>query len=487
MSTVVLATDCDTFLERLLRGWAASGPAEVAVVEVGETTCTTVTRRQLVERAGTTAGALRSAGVGSDSLVVVGAANDAATLDVCIGAWLVGATVVLGDPALDRSVLRRRVRASPWSKRPHVMSADIASGVAQPPVDDLWTQTGFPEPAVLLATGGSTGLPRLVPGPVSLDQAMFESYALLLKRANWKPEHRQLVSGPLFHAAPLLHALVGLVMGNSLVCLRRFDPRRFREALVEHSVEWCQLTPYQMLRIVSVRDLEAEDLASLRGLLHTAAPCPPWLKQKWIELLGPDRIFELYSSTEAIGVTLASGTEWLERPGTVGRGFATRLRIVGDDGLPVGPGEVGVVYMRSSRDLALRHLAAAGLVQPTPDGYATVGDRGYLDPEGYLYLAGRLDDVVNVGGTKVALSEVEAVLASHPAVVDIAVLGTPSRRVGHRLMAWVQLNETCEARQLRAWCSDRLPGAACPAIRVVSGIPRTAAGKLDRAAMVGAR
>jgi bile acid-coenzyme A ligase len=337
--------------------------------------------------------------------------------------------------------------------------------------------------AYLLATGASTGIPKISarPGPLRYDPARTPS--LVIRQAGWRTPQRQLIVGPLYHAAPFTALLDALLDGGTVVLQPVFAPRWTVELVRRYAIEWLQLTPAHMREILRLPDLDPASFASLRAMLHTAARCDADTKRGWIGLLGPERVYELYGATEGVGVTLARGDEWLARPGTVGRGFLTQVRILDDAGHPVPPGVTGTVFMRTPRRTDRSDYLNDQAIRTTPDGFATVGDHGRLDPGGYLYLEPRDHDLINVGGEKVDPDEVEAALRDHHAVSDAVAVAVPHGTLGSVVGAHVVLNPGASVRkaELAAHCGRRLAGYKIPKnFTFIDQVPRSAAGKVQR-------
>ncbi|MFL6141275.1 MAG: class I adenylate-forming enzyme family protein [Labedaea sp.] len=337
--------------------------------------------------------------------------------------------------------------------------------------------------AYLLATGGSTGIPKISvrPGPLRYDPARTPS--LVIRQAGWRTGQRQLIVGPLYHAAPFTSLVDALLDRNTVVLQPFFAPEWTIELIERYAVEWLQLTPAHMREILLVADPDPARVRTVRALLHTAAACDADTKRGWIDLLGARRVFELYGATEGIGVTLVRGDEWLTRPGTVGRGVLTQIRILDEDRRPTPPGTTGTVFMRTPQHLARPGYVGDPVIQTTADGFATVGDRGRLDHDGYLYLAPRDHDVINVGGEKVDPSEVEAALLDHPDVIDAVALGVPHGTLGSVVGVHVVLRPSATVRkvELARHCGNRLAGYKIPKqITFVEQVPRSASGKLQR-------
>ncbi|MDL4817199.1 AMP-binding protein [Actinomadura opuntiae] len=414
-------------------------------------------------------------------VVLIDAANDARTviaLAACMRARLPFLPVDPLMPAAESSRLLDALTV-------HRSAVRLEDAALCDPSPDGWSGSqragGY-----LLATGGSSGTPRLIEHPRRLDHDPVRVPNAMLRAVGWRSGQRQLIAGPLHHAAPFMCCWEGLLDGNTLVVLPRFDPRRMLRAIDEHAVQWAQLAPVHLQWGLLAAGRSAFSLRSLNAVMHTAAPCPAEVKRAWIDLLGPTRLYEVYGATEAVGTTVLRGDEWLERPGSVGRGFCTQIRIVDEAGRLVPAGVEGEVFMRrtTGRDAVGRELGAPSTgLRWTVDGFASVGDVGRLDTGGYLYLAARRHDMVIVGGGNVYPAEVEAALAEHPDILDVAVVGRADEHLGGRVLALVirrpgsvltEAGVTAFARRLLA--PHKVPWA----VRFVSELPRTEAGKLQR-------
>jgi bile acid-coenzyme A ligase len=341
----------------------------------------------------------------------------------------------------------------------------------------------FSTAAYLLATGASTGIPKISarPGPLRYDPAWTPS--LVIRQTGWRTGQRQLIVGPLYHAAPFTAFLDALLDSNTVVLQPFFAPQWTVELVRRYAIEWLQLTPAHMREILRLPDLDPAGFASLRAMLHTAARCEPDTKRGWIGLLGPERVYELYGATEGVGVTLVRGDEWLARPGTVGRGFLTQIRILDGAGHLVPPGTTGTVFMRTPQRVVRSEYVNDRAIRTTPDGFATVGDCGRLDRDGYLYLEPRDHDAINVGGEKVDPDEVEAALRDHPAVIDAVAVAVPHQTLGSVVGVHVVLRPGASIRkaELAAHCGQRLAGYKIPKhFTFVDQVPRSAAGKIQR-------
>jgi bile acid-coenzyme A ligase len=217
-----------------------------------------------------------------------------------------------------------------------------------------------------------------------------------------------------------------------------------------------------------VRD--SYDLSSLQHVWHLAEPCPPWLKQVWIDWLGPERIFELYAGTEAQAATVITGTEWLAHRGSVGRPIPGTVMICDSEGAEVAPGKEGEVWLRTPRD------------RPT---YRYIGDVGWLDEDDYLYLGDRREDMILTGGANVYPAEVEAAMQEHPDVRSVAVIGLPDDDLGNTVHAVVEADEATVSRHaLLSFVAERVARYKVPRSLEYTDQPlRNEAGKLRRGAL----
>jgi bile acid-coenzyme A ligase len=339
-----------------------------------------------------------------------------------------------------------------------------------------------PAPAYLLATGGSSGKPKIAMRRDALGHDPARTPPMAIRQTGWRPGQRQLIVGPLYHAAPFTVFLDALLDRNTTVLQPFFAPQWTVSLAASHAIEWMQLTPTHMREILRLRP-DPASFASVRAVLHTAARCDADTKRGWIDLIGARRLYELYGATEDIGVTLVRGDEWLARPGTVGRGVLTQIAIMDDDRRRVPPGTVGTVFMRSPGRPERRGYVDSRAPETTVDGFATVGDRGWVDRDGYLFLEPREHDVINVGGEKVDPGEVEAVVLGHPKVGDTVALGVPHDTLGSVVGVHVVLkpSSTMSSGELIGYCGRRLATHKVPKqVRFVDQIPRTASGKVQR-------
>jgi bile acid-coenzyme A ligase len=297
--------------------------------------------------------------------------------------------------------------------------------------------------------------------------------------------------GPLYHAGPFITSWQSLLCGGTVYLLRRFDPRRCLECIERERIDWVLFVPTMMQRIWKLPEAERRryDLSSLETVMSSGAASPAWLKRAWIEWLGPDVIWEAYGGSERIGGTLISGREWLAHPGSVGRPTGGRqVRILGEDGKEKPTGEIGLVYFLppGGPGSTYRYIGASG--RRTDEGWETLGDLGYLDDEGYLYLTDRETDMIVTGGANVYPAEVEAAIDAFGRVRSSAVIGLPDDDLGQRVHAIVDAPEGLDEAALVAHLEQHLARYKIPrSFERVHEPLRDDAGKVRRSALRAAR
>ena len=330
-------------------------------------------------------------------------------------------------------------------------------------------------------SGGSTGRPKLI---VSADPAVIDNAAdpMLLIR----PNGCMVMPGPLYHNGPAVWASHALLAGSHLVLLPRFDAEATLASIQEHHADTVYLVPTMMKRIWRLPETTrlSFDLSSLQTIWHLAEPCPVWLKQVWIDWLGPERIFELYAGTEAQTATVITGQEWLDHPGSVGRPIPGTVSITDDDGNEVGADVMGEVWLRSpTGDATYRYVGATA--RRRDGGWESLGDMGRLDEDGYLYLGDRAADMILSGGTNIYPAEVEAAIQEHPLVRSVAVFGLPDDDRGNVVHAIVEAdpNEVSED-DLKSFVAERLVSYKIPRkIEFTDEALRDEAGKVRRSVL----
>lgn len=332
-------------------------------------------------------------------------------------------------------------------------------------------------------TSGTTGSPKGIKRPLSgMDpDAVGEVWSLPMRIFGIEGDrHVHLVQSPIYHTAVLVYVNASAQFGHTIVIMRRWDAEDALRQIERCRVTTTHMVPTHFHRMLQLGDdvQQRYDLSSMEYAVHGAAPCPVETKRAMIEWWGPV-IHEYYGASEGGGTTVGP-TEWLERPGTVGRPWPNAdIRILDADGAPVPVGEPGEVWMLAGALDFEYHKNSERTATSKRDGYFTVGDVGYLDEDGYLFLQGRSSDIIITGGVNIHPSEIEAVLIQHPAVGDVAVFGIPDPEWGEQIKAVVELTADVTTDELLAHCRERLAAYKAPrSIDVVDELPRDPNGKL---------
>ncbi len=447
----------------------------------------------LEARANQRARAYRALGVRAGDFVTVALPNGFEFYETSFAIWKLGATPNIVSPRLPQAELAAILELA----RPSLLVADLQEAPPGVTLYPMASQAHLAEAADPLAvqvaahwkamtSGGSTGRPKVIVdhAPAAWDP----SVGLLLQQ----PGDTVLNPGPLYHNAPFSAMHAALFAGGHVVEMGRFDALRALELIQQHRVQWVNLVPTMMHRIWRLPEAQraAFDLGSLRTVFHMASACPPWLKECWIDWLGPERIWELYGGTERQGSTVISGVEWLERRGSVGRVQAgSRLQVLDEAGQPCAPGEVGEVFFLPDLGAGSTYHYVGAQAKRQGE-WESIGDLGYLDADGYLYLVDRRTDLIVSGGANVYPAEVEAALDAHPQVSTSAVIGLPDEDLGQRIHAIVQpaSGTAPSADELLAFLAQRLVRYKIPrSFEFVAEALRDDAGKTRRSALREAR
>lgn len=486
----------------------ATYPDRIAIVAADGTT---TSFGQLLERSNRLSNGLRALGLRAGDVVAFLMQNEPAFFDVALGVEQVGMYRVPINAHLTPTEIGYIVRDS--GARVLIASHDLAEAldpvldqlpehrflVGAPVADwrdyDAWlaaADAGVPADrragATMGYTSGTTGAPKGVRRALAaLRPEELMPMVDGLTRAFGFRQHDgvHLIMAPLYHAAPNTFGVNALHLGHTVVLRPRFEPDAFLATVAEYRVTSTHLVPTHFHRLLELpeRRREAADLASLEIVISAGSPFPPNLKARALDWLGPV-VWEYLGSTEGL-VSIISPTEALAHPGSVGR--PADVKILDEDGEPAGIGEEGLIYF-PTRESPFRyhndpHKTAATI---RPDGYATAGDVGRIDADGYLYLLDRRVDLIITGGVNVYPAEVEQHLAEHPAVADVAVVGMPDNEWGNQVVAVVQLadgehHKELLPAELDRFCRSSLTRAKCPRhYEFVDTLPRTETGKLLR-------
>lgn len=344
-----------------------------------------------------------------------------------------------------------------------------------------------------ICSSGSTGVPKVI---------------LSLAPSLWTPQHGEpflsnwtsvaqpqtiMVPAPMYHTNGFA-TFFFLLAGDHLVILEKFDAALVLDVIERFRITNFTATPTMLARIAARPDVRQRDLSSVVFILQGAAVMPPSLMHTWFELLSPEQIVSAYGMTENLGLTALRGDEWLAHPGSVGRGFRdTEIRILDAEAKPLGPGEHGEIYLRAPMSAGSRYLGGAAPLPSTEDGFRSAGDIGHLDEDGFLYIVDRRVDMIVTGGANVFPAEVESALAGHPGIADVVVIGLADPQWGRRVHAVIELADAHDVpplteQQVIEYAKSRLaPYKAPKTVEFVDAIPRTAATKVNRSAMIAAR
>ena len=418
-----------------------------------------ITWADLEARTNRLARAYAELGVRDGSFVTVGLPNSIAFFEASVATWKLGATP---QPISYRLPDRERQAIVELADSALVVGADPAAHPGRtvvpagyepdPSIDDSQLPDIVTQRWKAPTSGGSTGRPKLI---VAVDPGVVHTDAPFMGQQR---DGVASIPGPLYHNAPFSFSAQALMHGNHVVILPKFDAEATLAAIDRHRVDWMLLVPTMMQRISRLPDevRDRYDVSSLQVVWHMASPCPPWLKETWITWLGGEKIFELYAGTEAQSITVVRGDDWMAHRGTVGRPISGEMRIQDPDSYAVLPaGEVGEVFMRSSGDRrTYEYIGAEARV--SPDGWESLGDMGYMDADGYLYLADRRSDMILSGGANIYPAEIEAAIDEHPGVVSCAAIGLPDDDLGNRIHAVVHVSAPIDADELRTFLAQRL-------------------------------
>ena len=342
---------------------------------------------------------------------------------------------------------------------------------------------------VLIYTSGTTGRPKgILRAPLPPDKVALQMLGVA-QMWGFSASDVHLVPGPVYHTAPGSQGQLHLTIGATIVIMPRFDAEEFLRLVERHRVTNAQMVPAMFFRILALpTEVQRRyHLGSLRKILHAAAPCPVAVKQRILAVFPPGTVWEFYGASEG-GGTRIGPDEWLAKPGSVGRPWpGLAVKVLDDDGNPCPPNRVGTIYLMLSPGATFSYSGADEKTRAAfRDGFFTVGDMGYLDEDGCLFIADRKIDMIISGGANVYPAEVEQVLYRHPKVLDVAVIGVPDDEMGESVKAIVELRggEQASAQELIEFCRRDLAHYKCPkSVDFVAELPREPQGKVLKRAL----
>ncbi|CAN7162576.1 fatty-acid--CoA ligase FadD4 [Mycolicibacterium frederiksbergense] len=368
-----------------------------------------------------------------------------------------------------------------WAKYP-----DAVADLPTTPIADEW------DGDLLQYSSGTTGrpkgikrdLPHLPPSETPGLMAALVSFWM-------NPEAVYLSPAPLYHTAPSVWSMQAQAGGITTVVLEKFDAEGALDAIQKYGVTHGQFVPVMFTRMLKLPEQvrTSYDVSSLQRVMHAAAPCPVEIKKQMIDWWGPI-VDEYYASSEAIGATLISADEWLAHPGSVGKAMTGVVHILDEDGNEVPAGQHGEIFFEGGADFEYLNDSAKTASSRDSHGWKTVGDIGYLDEDGYLYLTDRRHHMIISGGVNIYPQEAENMLVIHPKVMDAAVFGIPDEEMGQTVKGVVQTVDPADAtpefaEELLSWLRDQLSHYKCPrSISFEAQLPRTDTGKLYKQELI---
>lgn len=448
--------------------------------------------RDLDQKSDTIAQSLLAMEVAENPATVLLLTRDAVDHSVlAYGAWKAGQTILCLPPGIGaaegRAILSRIGRTIavgaevPWYEGEALAKpADVISSLPADMADPV------SDPLMLVATGGSTGVPKLVD---VLGAGLFTPGAFLgglnsaLKRL---PRARSFIMTPLSHGAGAATSYMATFEEGQVTTLERFDPEVALWAIEKFQLEQITTVPTMMHRMLASEGFKTRNLDSIRSLVHTGGHIDPDDKEAWIARIGAEKVLEVWGSSESVGHAVIAGDEWLRHRGSVGKPVNCHVSIVDEEGKEVPQGAIGEIFVQPliPRVNLERKYYKSDLRMKSLNGYVSFGDLGYLDEGGYLYIAGRVDDLIITGGANVYPDEVEILIRRLPGVEDCVVVGKPHRDLGIAVHAVISLKPGATEMsidELRAVLTGELSAYKLPrSVEYRSELPRTDAGKIRR-------
>src|SRR6201994_3041513 len=366
---------------------------------------------------------------------------------------------------------------------PGFRSFDTAA-VAQPTTPSADEVAGYD----MLYSSGTTGRPKGIKrqfegNPIELPNPFLR--ILCATMCGMNADSVYLSPAPLYHAAPLRFNMMAIILGGTSIIMESFDAEQFLKLVETHKVTQSQLVPTMFVRMLKLPDevRARSDVSSLKGAIHAAAPCPVDVKARMIEWWGP-KLIEYYAGSEGNGVTVSTSQQWLEHRGTVGRAVVGKVKILDENDEELPAGQIGTVYFADAPVFSYHNDPQKTARAFNARGWSTLGDVGYLDDDGFLYLTDRKSYMIISGGVNIYPQETEDVLITHPDIADVAVFGVPNEEMGEEVKAVVQPHDMAKAgkaleEQLILFCKQHLSPIKCPrTIDFEAELPRTPTGKL---------
>lgn len=489
---------------------AQSTPDKPALIMAGSGEM--LTYRELEDRSNQAAQLFRSLGLRPGDHIAILCENQSHFYEICWGAQRSGLTYTAISTRLGTDEIAYIV--NDCNARLLIVSAglvkqaeailELTPGVRQrlligadAPGHQRWEQALAAQPARritdesaggdMLYSSGTTGRPKGVFSPP--DSSAIDASTPLIemnrKAYGVDPETRYLSPAPLYHAAPLRFTMTVMRLGGTVVVMEHFDAEQYLELVQKYRITHSQLVPTMFVRMLKLPPevRTSYDVSSLRCAIHAAAPCPIPIKEQMIDWWGPI-LWEYYAGTEGNGMTLVNSQDWLAHRGTVGRAVVGELKISDEQGNELPPGEPGTVYFAGGKAFQYHNDPVKTAESRNARGWSTLGDVGYVDADGFLYLTDRKAYMIISGGVNIYPQESENVLITHPKVADVAVFGVPNEDFGEEVKAVVQPRDMRDAgpeleAELIEFCRSQLSPIKCPrSVDFEAELPRHPTGKL---------
>ena len=368
-----------------------------------------------------------------------------------------------------------------WQRYPECVQNEPSDPITGPPAGQL-----------LQYSAGSTGRPKGIRRPLNLiGSSGAKLVTPVFEALGVTGDSVYLSPAPTYHTAPAMWTMAAQSVGATVVMMERFDPEQALDCIQRYGVTHAQFVPTMFVKMLRLPDATRQrfDVSSLQRVVHAAAPCPPAIKRQMIEWWGPI-VDEYYGSSEGAGISFIRADEWLDHPGSVGKPMRGVPHILDENGVELPAGEIGEIFYEGGYPFEYLNDEAKTAAARTPKGWVTVGDVGYLDGDGYLYLTDRRNHMIISGGVNIYPQEIENELIAHPLVVDAAVFGIPDDLMGQAVTAVVQLTDPSQASDelrdaLLGRLRDRMAHYKCPKrVHFEAQLPRTEAGKLYKRRLV---
>jgi bile acid-coenzyme A ligase len=481
---------------------AAEHPDTVALLTTGADG-EALTWRDLAWRSAGIARLFAERDVGQGTVVALQLPNSAAFVLAALAAWRLGATVLpLRWDLPNAECARLLAMAKPVIRITLMGGGTNELSAAELGCALLADPAGLPPPPVaapawITASGGSTGSPKLI--APNIDTVIATSHGMRFTEAQShfanNAEHRHpvhLVCTPLYHTHGFVLLFRTLVEDFRVILMPRFEIEEFLDLIECEKVGFFSLVPTIAVRLLKSPSIRNRNFSSVENVILGAGATPDWAVRELIELIGSEKVRIGYGMSESLAASFIRGDEWLQHPGSVGKPIGVETRVVDDEGRPLPAGEVGELYFRPLSGQPTFNYIGDTELRSLPGGWASVGDLGRLDHDGYLYIVDRRPDMIKTGGANVFVSEVEAALLAHPAVADAAVVGLPDAEWGRRVHAIIQpfpgVPTADLGSALREHCKLSIAAYKAPrSFDFVTDLGRTEAGKLNRQALARAR